>query len=126
MRNLATILVVTLFVSCTSGPPPADPVLSNGEIYTMEAEQPWTGAVVITGNTISAVLDASDAARAYIGPATRVVDLEGDICGSIRNGKLADITVIDRNLLEIDPAEILDMEIEMTIVDGRVVYERGS
>ena len=51
---------------------------------------------------------------------------EGDIRGSIRTGKLADITVIDRNLLEIDPGEILDMEIEMTIVDGEVVYERGT
>jgi predicted amidohydrolase YtcJ len=25
----------------------------------------------------------------------------------------------------VDPGEIPDMEIEMTIVDGRVVYERG-
>jgi len=47
------------------------------------------------------------------------------IRGSIKTGKLADITVIDRNLLEIDPKEILDMEIEMTIVDGEVVYERA-
>ncbi len=51
---------------------------------------------------------------------------EGDSRGSIKAGKLADITVIDRNLMEIDPSEILDMEIEMTIVDGRVVYERGT
>ena len=50
---------------------------------------------------------------------------EADIRGSIKAGKLADITVIDRNLMEIDPSEILEMEIEMTIVDGRVVYERG-
>jgi len=49
---------------------------------------------------------------------------EDDLRGSIRTGKLADITVVDRNLLEIDPAEILDMEVLMTIVDGRVVYER--
>lgn len=28
---------------------------------------------------------------------------EGDIHGSINAGKLADITVVDRNLLEIDP-----------------------
>jgi predicted amidohydrolase YtcJ len=49
---------------------------------------------------------------------------EHDIRGSIKVGKLADITVVDRNLLEIDPSEILDMEIEMTIVDGKVVYER--
>jgi predicted amidohydrolase YtcJ len=51
---------------------------------------------------------------------------EDDIRGSISAGKLADITVCDRNLLEIDPTEILDMNIDMTIVDGRIVFERAS
>ncbi len=51
---------------------------------------------------------------------------EDDIRGSLKAGKLADITVCDRNLLEIDPAEILDMEIEFTIVDGKIVYRRGE
>jgi predicted amidohydrolase YtcJ len=77
MRNLTTILVVTFLVSCTSGPPPADLILSNGAIYTMEADQPWAAALVITGNAITAVLDDSEAAQAYVGPDTRVVDLEG-------------------------------------------------
>ncbi len=51
---------------------------------------------------------------------------EEDVRGSIREGKLADITIIDRNLLKIDPATILEMEVEMTIVDGQIVYERGA
>lgn len=49
---------------------------------------------------------------------------EADKRGSIKAGKLADITVCDRNLLEIDPATVLDMNIEMTIVDGKIVYSR--
>jgi predicted amidohydrolase YtcJ len=49
-----------------------------------------------------------------------------DSRGSLKAGKLADITVCDRNLLEIDPEEILDMNVEMTIVDGKVVFERGQ
>jgi predicted amidohydrolase YtcJ len=49
---------------------------------------------------------------------------EGDVKGSIKAGKLADIAVIDRNLLEIDPEDILDMEVLMTIVDGKIVFER--
>ena len=49
---------------------------------------------------------------------------EEDIRGSIRAGKLADITVCDRNLMEIDPRDILDMTVEMTIVDGKVVFQR--
>jgi predicted amidohydrolase YtcJ len=49
---------------------------------------------------------------------------ENDIRGSIKKGKLADITVCDRNLLKIDPKDILNMEVEMTIVDGKIVFER--
>jgi len=50
---------------------------------------------------------------------------EDDIRGSIKPGKLANITVCDRNLLKIDPKDILKMNVEMTIVDGDVVFERG-
>lgn len=49
---------------------------------------------------------------------------EDDIRGSIKPGKLADITVCDRNLLKIDPKDILKMTVEKTIVDGIVVFER--
>ena len=49
---------------------------------------------------------------------------EDDIRGSIKAGKLADITVCDRNLMKIDPSEILEMNVDMTIVDGKIVFER--
>jgi predicted amidohydrolase YtcJ len=49
---------------------------------------------------------------------------DDDIRGSIKSGKLADIAVCDRNLLKIDPKDILKMNVEMTIVDGKVVFER--
>lgn len=48
---------------------------------------------------------------------------ESGIRGSIEAGKLADIAVCDRNLLKIPPQDILNMEILMTIVDGKIVYE---
>jgi predicted amidohydrolase YtcJ len=51
---------------------------------------------------------------------------ESDIRGSLKEGKLADITVCDLNLLEIDPKDILKMNVEMTIVDGEIVFQRGS
>jgi len=49
---------------------------------------------------------------------------EDDIRGSLEAGKLADITVFDRNLLEIPEDEILKVEVIYTIVDGKVVFER--
>ena len=43
--------------------------------------------------------------------------------GSIKAGKLADIAVCNINLMEIDPSEILNLEILMTIVNGKIVHE---
>ena len=48
---------------------------------------------------------------------------EAELRGSIKAGKLADITVVDRNLIKIRPEEILDMQVEMTIVDGKIVFD---
>jgi predicted amidohydrolase YtcJ len=42
--------------------------------------------------------------------------------GSLRVGKLADLTVIDRDLLEIEPSAIKDARILATMVGGRVTY----
>jgi predicted amidohydrolase YtcJ len=51
---------------------------------------------------------------------------EEDIRGSLKAGKLADITVCDLNLMEIDPEDILNMNVDMTIVDGKIVFRRGQ
>jgi predicted amidohydrolase YtcJ len=37
-------------------------------------------------------------------------------------GKRADLVVLDRNLFEIDPYEIHQNRVLMTILDGEVVY----
>ncbi|NUO64041.1 MAG: amidohydrolase [Gemmatimonadaceae bacterium] len=46
--------------------------------------------------------------------------------GSIERGKLADLTLIDRDLTRIPPESIRDARVVMTIVGGRVVYENGA
>jgi predicted amidohydrolase YtcJ len=47
---------------------------------------------------------------------------EENLKGSIKVGKLADFTILDRDLLEIDPSEIKDVRVLATIVNGRMVY----
>ncbi|MCX7973448.1 MAG: amidohydrolase [Candidatus Aminicenantes bacterium] len=47
---------------------------------------------------------------------------EADIRGSLEVGKLADITVFDRNLMKIPEEDILKIEVLMTIVDGQIVF----
>jgi len=49
---------------------------------------------------------------------------EDDIRGSLEAGKLADITVFDRNLIKVPEAELLDVEVLYTIVDGKIVFEK--
>ena len=49
-----------------------------------------------------------------------------DRLGTIEAGKLADIVVYDRNLFEVPPSEISDTIVDLTVFDGKVVYERQS
>lgn len=44
--------------------------------------------------------------------------------GSIEVGKRADLVVLDRNLFEIPSYEISDVNVTMTIFDGRTVYQK--
>lgn len=44
--------------------------------------------------------------------------------GSIEVGKLADLVVLSDDILKIDPMKIENVSVAMTVVDGRVVYEK--
>ena len=48
---------------------------------------------------------------------------EEDIKGSIEIGKLADLVVLSKNPLEIDPWEIRNIKVEKTIIGGEIVYQ---
>ena len=50
---------------------------------------------------------------------------EEDIKGSIEVGKLADFTILDKDIMTIHEDDILDTNVEMTIIGGKVVYSRN-
>ena len=50
---------------------------------------------------------------------------EEDIKGSIEVGKLADLTILDKDIMTIQEDDILDAKVEMTIIGGKVVYSRN-
>ena len=49
---------------------------------------------------------------------------EEKIKGSIEVGKLADFTILDQDILTIDPVKIKDVKVEMTVFDGKVIYKK--
>jgi predicted amidohydrolase YtcJ len=51
---------------------------------------------------------------------------DADVRGAIVAGKLADLALCDRNLMTIDPSKVLEMNVDLTIVNGKIVYERGQ
>jgi predicted amidohydrolase YtcJ len=55
-----------------------------------------------------------------------IAAFEEDIKGSITPGKLADITVLSQNLLTVPDDALLDTEIVMTVVGGRIRYRDGE
>ena len=46
-----------------------------------------------------------------------------DKLGSIEEGKLADMVVLEEDILTVVPEKIKDISIEMTIIDGKVIYQ---
>ena len=50
---------------------------------------------------------------------------EEDIKGSIEVGKLADLTILDKDIMTIEEDDILETNVEMTIIGGKVVYSRN-
>jgi predicted amidohydrolase YtcJ len=51
---------------------------------------------------------------------------EEKIKGSLEPGMAADMIVFPQDLLSISPEKILSQKVDMTIVAGKVVYERAG
>ncbi|MBV9879724.1 MAG: amidohydrolase [Gemmatirosa sp.] len=70
-------------------------------------------------------ITVEEALRAYtVGAAYASFD-EGER-GVLERGRLADFAIVDRDLTRVPPETIRDAHVVMTVVGGRVVYDRGS
>lgn len=76
---------------------------------------------VPTGCNPEEKITLCEALRAYTYGSAYSHNREDEL-GTLEVGKLADITVVDRNLFDQDPDDIKNAATSMTIVDGRVVY----
>jgi len=46
--------------------------------------------------------------------------------GSLEAGKLADLVVLDQNLFKIAPEKIKDARVILTVVGGKIIYDREA
>ena len=68
-------------------------------------------------------MSVTDAIRAYTAYGA-YASFEENIKGSIEIGKLADLVVLSRNILDTPPDEILGISVDLTMVDGDAVYRK--
>jgi predicted amidohydrolase YtcJ len=78
-----------------------------------------------TGNTVSAKerINPMAALRMYTSEAAKA-SFEEAKRGSITAGKLADLVVLNGDPTKLLPAEIKDLEVEMTILNGNIVWNK--
>ncbi len=49
---------------------------------------------------------------------------EENIKGTLENGQLADMVILNQDIFNIEPEKIKDVKVEMTIIDGEIVHEQ--
>ena len=74
----ALALVLTIGCAPASDVPPADMVIHNGKVVTVDESVPEAQGIVINGDRIELVGSNAEV-EAYIGPDTEVIDLEGNL-----------------------------------------------
>ena len=68
-------------------------------------------------------ITVEEALRAYTSSNAYASYRESDL-GTLKEGNLADFVVLSENLLTIDPNRIPEVDVEITVVDGVIVFER--
>lgn len=63
--------------------------------------------------------------KAYTVEAASTYDREHEL-GTLEAGKLADIIVIDKNMFQLSPEEILNCSVVMTMFDGEIIFQKAD
>jgi hypothetical protein len=97
---------------------PANPILG---IYSAVSRKTEGGDFVLPHEQITAL----EALKMYTRDAAKATS-EERVKGSIEPGKLADLVVLSRDPTKLPADEIKDIEVEMTIVGGDMVWDKTS
>ena len=110
----------------------AGAIVTNGTDVPVEDADPLasfhcTVTRIIEGGTFfeDQSMSREEALRSYTW-ANAYAAFEEDLKGTLELGKLADVTVLSRDILTIPADEILETDVDYTIIDGRVEYSREN
>jgi predicted amidohydrolase YtcJ len=117
-HRVALILVVLALTVPAAAQEKADLLLFNGKVLTVDPAFSVKSAVAVRDGKILAV-GGDELTKRYAAP-TRV-DLHGRV---LMPGKLADMIVLDRDILTVPDEQILTLQVERTYLGGKLVYER--
>ncbi len=84
-------------------------------------QQPWDGYPE-GGFVPEQCISIGEALKAYTYGSAYVENFENRI-GTLHQGKLADIVIMDRNLMTAKPDEILEAKVLYTIIGGKIVFQ---
>ncbi|MFD0693545.1 amidohydrolase [Paenibacillus sp. GCM10027628] len=91
------------------------------EIYRAVTRVVAEGELFNEGEAIT----LAEALKAYTKTAAYGVFREHEL-GTLEAGKLADLIVIDRNLFQVPTDKIKDAKVELTVMDGSIVFDRQT
>ncbi|NNF14304.1 MAG: amidohydrolase [Gemmatimonadetes bacterium] len=105
-----------IFLAIGSDILPIDPLVG---LYASVTRKGMSGEVYGPDEALT----VEEAIRAYTANGAWLT-FEEEVKGTLEPGMLADMVVLSDDLLTLDPEGIMDVEVDMTIVDGQVLYER--
>jgi predicted amidohydrolase YtcJ len=117
LYRIRSLLDAGLIVAASSDSPvvPDDPLVG---IYAAVTRRAESRQELLSQEAIS-----PEQALAMYTTNAAYASFEEDIKGSIAPGKLADMVILSADPLKAPPEQLKDIRVEMTIIDGRVVWE---
>lgn len=117
--NLKTLIDAGIPVTSGSDGPAYWPLDALRDLGTAVSRRNWSGTVVAPDQAIP--LD--DAIRMFTINAA-YNGFEEKVKGSIETGKFADFAVLAEDIYDTPPEKIKDIQVDMTVLDGNIVYLR--
>lgn len=104
-------------------------ILDSGALVAFGSDcmpmNPIFGIWSVAAHPIDAIKITAEEALYHYTLGAAYSSFEEEIKGSIEIGKLADFVVLDEDILSIDSEKIKDVNVEMTIFNGKLVYQKS-